>query len=116
MIIKKIDQSEKVEVTIPGAEKAVKQILIGQADGTPNYSMRVFTLQPDGKTPYHAHDYEHLNYIISGTGYLLDVDGNKHPIKEGEFALVPANEKHQFCNDSNDNNFVMICLVPKEFE
>lgn len=116
MIIKNINQAEKVEVKIPGAEKAVKQILIGKADGTPNYSMRVFTLEPEGKTPYHEHNYEHLNYIISGTGYLLDVYGNKHPIKEGEFALISPNEKHQFCNASDNQNFVMICLVPKEFE
>ncbi|HPN39285.1 MAG TPA: cupin domain-containing protein [Melioribacteraceae bacterium] len=116
MVIKKIADAQKFEVTIPGAEKAVKQVLIGSGDGTPNYSMRVFTLQPDGKTPYHAHNYEHLNYIISGTGYLLDVEGKKHPINEGEFALVNANEKHQFCNNSVDKNFVMICLVPKEFE
>ena len=116
MIIKNINQTIKEEVVLPGAEKAVKQILIGQADGTPNYSMRVFTLLPEGKTPYHAHNYEHLNYVISGTGYLLDIDGNKHPIKQGEFALIPANEKHQFCNDSINSDFVIICLVPKEFE
>lgn len=116
MVINKVENIEKVKVEIPGAVKAYKQVTIGQADKTPMYSLRVFTLEPGGNTPYHTHNYEHLNYIIEGEGYLVDEAGNEKPIVKGEFALVEPNEKHMFKNGAADKNFVFICAVPKEFE
>ena len=98
-----------------GAEKAFKQIPISNSDGTPNFSFRVFTLEPGGYTPYHNHDYEHLNYIIEGEGILRDESGTEREIKKGDFALVKPNEIHQYKNTSENSNFVMICAVPKEF-
>ncbi len=116
MIIKNIDNIEKTPVNISGAVNAFKQIAIGSSDNTPNFSLRVFTLEPNGATPYHTHSFEHLNYIIDGEGFLVDTAGNEKPINKGEFALILPFEKHQFKNASKDKNFVMICAVPKEYE
>lgn len=116
MLIKNINDVEKETVTIPGALNAFKQVIIGKADKTPNYSLRVFTIKPNGNTPYHNHNYEHINYVIKGNGYLLDKDRDKHPIKEGEFAIIYPNEMHGFFNESHEEDLVIICLVPKEFE
>ena len=107
---------EKKKVQMEGAEKAWKQMPLSSADGAPVYSYRVFTVDPGGFTPYHQHPYEHMNYVISGKGELVDVDGNTRPIKAGDFALVEPDEKHQYRNTSPDQPFVMICGVPKEFE
>lgn len=116
MKVKSLDKIEKKKVEMEGAEKAFKQMPISSADGSPSYSFRVFTVEPDGFTPYHQHNYEHLNYIIEGEGVLVDKDGNETPLKVGDFALVDPNEKHQYRNKSESENFVMICAVPKEFE
>ncbi len=111
-----LNKVEKKKVNMTGAEKAWKQMPLSTTDGVPMYSLRVFTVEPGGFTPYHQHPYEHMNYIIEGEGALVDVNGNEKPIKAGDFALVNPDEKHQYRNKSAEKPFVMICGVPKEFE
>ena len=93
-----LDNVEKHEVNMDGAKGAWRQLPLGRGDGTPVYSYRVFTVEPEGHTPYHQHPYEHMNYIIEGSG-----------------AMVNPSEKHQYRN-KGDQPFKMICGVPKEFE
>ena len=107
---------KKEEMAMEGAEKVFKQIPISGKDGSPSFCFRVFTIEPDGHTPYHNHDFEHLNYVISGRGVLVDEEEKKQPIKAGEFAMVLPNEKHQFRNSSDTEPFVIICAVPNEYE
>ena len=107
---------EKAEVDMEGAHKAHKQVPLSKDDGAPNFSFRVFTLEPGGYTPYHSHDSEHLNYVIEGEGALVDEDGGEMEMTAGSFAMVMPNEKHQYRNRSADHPFVMICAVPKEYE
>ncbi|MCF8239793.1 MAG: cupin domain-containing protein [Melioribacteraceae bacterium] len=116
MIVKNLSQIDKKKVEMEGAEKAFKQMPISSIDGTPFYSFRVFTVEPGGFTPYHQHNYEHVNYIIDGDGFIINEKGEQTQVKKGDFALVNPNEKHQYRNASPDKDFVMICAVPKEFE
>ena len=111
-----IDQVEKKKVQMDGASGAWKQLPLGEKDGVPVYSFRVFTLEPGGNTPYHSHPYEHMNFIIDGQGVLVNEAGEERPLKAGDFALVNPNERHQYKNNSTDTVFRMICGVPKQFE
>lgn len=111
-----LNKVDKNKVKMEGAKSAWKQIPLSNADGVPVYSYRVFTLEPEGYTPFHQHNYEHMNYAIDGEGALVNENGEEQPIKKGDFALVLPNEKHQYRNKSKDKPFVMICGVPKEFE
>jgi quercetin dioxygenase-like cupin family protein len=111
-----ISEVKKNVVTMQGAQNVLKQIPISKDDGTPNLSLRVFTVEPKGYTPFHNHSYEQLNYIIEGEGFLIDSNGNEKPLRKGDFALVLPNEMHQYKNSSDINPFVFICGVPKEFE
>jgi quercetin dioxygenase-like cupin family protein len=111
-----IDQVEKKKVRMEGAAGAWKQLPLGTGDGVPVYSLRVFTVEPGGNTPYHSHPYEHMNFIIEGQGVLVNEAGEEKPLKKGDFALVNPNEKHQYRNNSTVEVFRMICGVPKEFE
>jgi quercetin dioxygenase-like cupin family protein len=111
-----IDKVEKKKVQMEGAAGAWKQLPLGDSDGVPVYSYRVFTIEPGGNTPYHSHPYEHMNFIIEGQGVLVNEAGKEQPLKAGDFALVNPNEKHQYRNNSKDTVFRMICGVPKEFE
>ncbi len=99
-----------------GASGASKQIPLSKDDGAPVYSYRVFTLDPEGYTPYHKHDYEHMNYIIEGEGAIVNEAGEEFSLNKGDFALVSPNEKHQYRNKSSKQPFVMICGVPNQFE
>ena len=111
-----LDQVAKSKMAMEGAKDVYKQLPISKADGTPSFSFRVFTIEPGGHTPYHAHEFEHLNYIIEGQGVLVNEAGKESPVKKGDFALVLPGEKHQYRNTSADHPFLMICAVPKEYE
>jgi len=116
MKITSLEKVGKVRMNMEGARDAFKQIPISAADGTPQFSVRVFTIEPGGHTPYHTHAFEHLNYVIQGHGTLVAEDGTEHPVKQGDFALVLPNEKHQYRNAADDQPLIMICAVPKEYE
>ena len=116
MKIVSIDKVLKNRVDIEGAKNVEKQLPIGQNDGSPQFSFRVFTIAPNGHTPYHQHGFEHINYVIKGQGVVINESGEERPIKQGDFALVLPNEKHQYKNTSQDKSLIIICAVPKEYE
>lgn len=115
MIIRKLSEIEKTGVDMAGVKGITKQLVLGSDDDVPNFSFRVFTIEPGGHTPLHSHDVEHLNFIMSGQGALIDADGKANALNQGEFAFVSPNETHQFRN-TGDEPFVFICAVPKAYE
>jgi quercetin dioxygenase-like cupin family protein len=115
LIIRKLEDVTKTSVDMEGVQGITKQLVLGSDDGVPNFSFRVFTLESGGFSPHHSHDLEHLNYILSGEGVLVDGDGNANPLVAGDFAFVPPGEVHQFRN-AGDEPFVFICAVPREYE
>ena len=116
MIIKSLKKADKKPVSMEGVKNAFRQVPIGKAEGSPNISFRVFTLEPGGHTPYHTHESEHVNYIISGEGVIQDEKGEMHSVQEGDFSLVLPHEKHQYKNMSNTKDLIFICAVMKEYE
>ena len=113
-----ITNLQKTAKTVPqmaGAKGVTKQVPISAQDGSPNFSFRVFTIEPGGHTPLHSHPFEHLNYIISGQGTLMEGETGHH-VKQGDFALVLPNEVHQYRNTSLEHPLVLVCAVPKEYE
>ena len=115
MYISTLEDVRKTEVTMEGAAGVYKQIPISKENGTPTFSFRVFTIQPGGHTPLHNHPFEHLNYIIEGSGAIM-AEGGERKVKRGDFVLVLPNETHQYRNTSTSEPLVMICAVPKEYE
>jgi len=111
-----LENVEKTPMTMEGAKDVWRQLPISARDGSPTFSFRVFTVEPGGHTPFHAHPFEHLNYVIAGSAFLVDETGDERHMEKGDFALVLPNEKHQYKNTSAAEPFVMICAVPKEYE
>ncbi|BBJ28593.1 oxalate-binding protein [Athalassotoga saccharophila] len=93
-----------------GAKAVEKRVLIGPAQGAPNYIMRHFRIKAGGYTPDHSHPWEHEVYVLKGYGFLRN-DGNSIPIKSGDYVFVPAGEQHQFC--AGDDGIEFICVIPK---
>jgi quercetin dioxygenase-like cupin family protein len=114
MHISSLDTARKTVPVMAGASGVEKQVPISREDGTPAYSFRVFTIAPGGHTPLHRHDFEHLNYVIAGSGEVVAESGPK-PLKQGDFVLVQPGETHQYRNTSQQP-FVVVCAVPKEYE
>ena len=116
MIIRKLAEVPVHPVDMAGVLGATKQLVLGAADGVPNFSFRVFTLDPGGHTPRHSHATEHLNYVLSGEGCLVDDEGERHTLVAGDFAFVPPDQEHQFRNETGEVPLVFLCAVPKEYE
>ena len=115
MIVRKLDAVPREAVEMDGVQGAWKQLVLGEADGVPHFSFRVFTLEPGGHTPRHRHETEHLNLVLSGRGALVDPDGNEKDLTTGDFAFVAPDELHQFRN-AGQEPFVFLCAVPKQYE
>lgn len=116
MIITNLDNIEMKKVEMDGVKHAFKQVPLSREHGAPNFSFRVFTLEPGGHTPHHNHPFEHLNYIISGQGIVVRDDGSEEPVKAGDFVMILPGERHQYRNASKQEQFQFICAVPIEYE
>lgn len=114
MLTKRLSEVEKTIPQMQGAEGVLKQVPLSVKDRVPVFSFRVFTIAPGGHTPYHRHPFEHMNYVIEGSGVLIGV-GKELKLDKGEFALVLPDEEHQFKN-TGQSDLVVICAVPKEYE
>jgi len=114
MKITSLDEVEKTRLQMEGAVDVWKQIPISKDDGSPTFSVRVFTIGQNGCTPFHAHPFEHLNYVIEGRGVLV-TEGKEEEIEKGHFALVLPDEKHRYKN-TGEKPLILICAVPKEHE
>ena len=98
------------EVKMEGAVDVVKANVIGEKQGWPNYTMRLFRLGAKGNTPRHKHEWEHVNYIISGRGKVR-IGDTVYDVEEKDFAFVPSGTEHQFENPY-DEDMDFICIVP----
>ena len=105
-----------VEAKDAGAETSKVKIrwLIDEKIGAENFFMRMFEIEPEGFTPLHLHDWEHEVFILEGEGLVVGGEEEKE-FKSGEVIFVPANELHQFKNNS-ENPVKFLCLIPYKSE
>ena len=100
MFVGHVNDMPKIDMTPGGAKGAAKQVVV----------MRIMTLDVEGNSPQHSHDWPHINYVISGTGVLM-MAGKEYPLTAGTCAYVPANVEHCFTNTGSEN-LEFICIVP----
>lgn len=99
-------------VVMDGVLGAAKANVVGPDQGWESHTMREFTIAPQGHTPRHQHDWEHINYVVAGKGQLT-IGEQTHELAAGDYALVPPNADHQFQNPYGDE-FKFICIVPQK--
>ena len=98
------------EVTMEGAKNTKIRWLVADKDGAPNFAMRMFEVEPGGFTPYHAHSWEHENYIVEGEGVLTTEDGEV-PFKQGDILYVEPHFKHNYKN-TGSAVLKFLCMIP----
>lgn len=112
--VNKSDKFEPVDITdLEGIKGVTKEVLLGGDEGVRTFAMRRFTLEKDGYTPFHKHDWEHEVFILEGQGKIKTDDGFVE-VEAGDAVYVPPNEEHQFLNDGEELQF--LCLVPNKGE
>jgi len=110
MKVRSIAAHDQVDVTMEDAAGVRMRMLIGFDDGAQNFHMRHFEVAPAGHTPHHQHDYEHEVLILKGRGTARS-ERDDRPVKPGDVVFIPANEVHQFVNDSGEV-LEFICSIP----
>lgn len=100
------------EVTMEGAKGAKIRWLISEKDGAPNFATRMFEIDPGGFTPYHAHEWEHENFIVEGEGALTTEDGDI-PFKVGDVIYVEPFLKHNYKN-TGKSVLKFLCMIPND--
>jgi quercetin dioxygenase-like cupin family protein len=108
----KVNMNDVADAHVTEADSKDTRIkwLISEKDGAPNFLMRHFTVEPNGFTPYHKHDWEHEVYVLDGEGKVRYEDREEN-IQPGDAILIPPNERHQFRAGRRTLKF--LCLVPK---
>ena len=77
---------------------------------SPHFQFRVFDINPNGHTSHHIHAWEHVFFVVAGSGYLKTGLGTL-PYQEDQFAYVPPYLDHQFFAEK-DSPLRMICVIP----
>ena len=106
MIIKKYLDSPPINEV----KGVIKREVITQADGAPNFCMRVFEVEPGASTPSHSHPWEHEVFVLSGHGMALGDQGTV-PIHKDSVVFVAPGEPHCFVNTGNEP-LQFICVIP----
>jgi quercetin dioxygenase-like cupin family protein len=111
MRIGNVDEVPREQVSMEGAEGVWIRVVIGPAQGAPNFVMRVFDVEPGGHTPFHRHAFEHEVYVLAGEGVLVE-EGREARLAPGDVVLVAPDAVHQF-RAAGGEAFRFLCLVPK---
>lgn len=109
MLIRNIDETPLTPVGMPGVSGTSMAVMVGRADGAPNFALRQFKVEPGGHTPRHSHDYEHEVFVVAGSGTVF-LEGAERPIRAGDVVFVPPDAEHQFRAGPAGIRF--LCLVP----
>lgn len=113
MKITRLETCEVMPVNMDGVKDASKQVPIGIADGTPNFSICVFTINP---AAIHRTTATTANTsTIFWKGWRSAGGDQARPITSGDYILVKPQEKHQYRN-TGAIPLKFMCMVPKEYE
>lgn len=114
MLVRRADQMPGKKVEMEGVKNIQMRLLLGTADGAPNFAIRHFEIAQGGHSPRHQHPYEHGVQILKGTG-TVEVDGKFHQLQPGDTLFVNPGVLHQFSADRGDS-LEFICIVPTTFD
>ncbi|HLI90744.1 MAG TPA: cupin domain-containing protein [Ktedonobacteraceae bacterium] len=95
-----------------GADRATRQILIGNDEHSPNFHLRYFAVQPGGHTSLDQHAHDHGVYILHGRARLR-LDDEEHELNAGDVVYISGNAVHQFFT-LGEEPFGFLCVVPAQ--
>ena len=92
-----------------GVHGTVKRVLVGPADGAPNFVIRYFQIEPGGHSRLERHPHEHGVIILQGKA---EVQLNEEfvTLESLDAVFVAGNDLHQFTN-IGDEPLGFICVI-----
>lgn len=88
---------------------AEMQVLVGPAEGAPNFVLRRFIMGKGGGMPLHTNEVEHEQYVLRGRARIT-VGGTVHEVGPDHTLYIPAGVPHSY--DVVEAPFEFICVVP----
>ena len=111
MVIRDSRNVKAVQATEGDARGVKIRVMLGEAEGAPNFVLRHFQLEPRGQSPRHSHAWEHEVYVLEGEGTVLG-GGVEDKLEPGKAVFIPPNEEHQF-RAAPDKSLSFICIIPR---
>lgn len=107
-----VRRAESVTSTAVTAGTATEvQVLVGPADGAPNFALRKFSMGAGGGMPLHTNRVEHEQYVLAGRAKVT-VGDRVHEVSAGNVLLIPAGLPHSY--QVLDAPFEFLCIVPNQ--
>jgi quercetin dioxygenase-like cupin family protein len=85
------------------------QVLIGEEDGAPNFSMRRFIMGEGGGMPRHTNTVEHEQYVLGGWA-RVGIGEKVYDVKASDVLYIPAGASHFY--QVIEAPFEFLCVVP----
>ena len=92
-----------------GVHGAMKRVLVGPADGAPNFVMRYFQIEPGGHSRLERHTHEHGVIILQGKA-KVQLNEEFVTLEPLDAVFVTGNDLHQFTN-IGDEPLGFICVI-----
>ncbi len=106
-VVKQAESVERNEVAAGSA--TTTQLLIGAADGAPNFSLRRFLMGPGGGMPRHTNTVEHEQYVLRGRA-RVGIGDEVHEVGPDDVLFIPAETPHFY--EVVEAPFEFLCVVP----
>jgi len=106
-----VKKSAEVDAEIlKGARDTRIQILVGPADGAPNFVMRRILMDQVGSgMPAHTNAVEHEQYVLRGRA-RIGIAGEEYEVSADDTVFIPAGAPHWY--DVIEAPFEFLCVVP----
>ena len=105
--VKLADEVERQGVAAGTATEM--QVLVGPADGAPNFALRRFIMGAGGGMPLHTNRVEHEQYVLAGRARIA-VGDQVHEVAAGNTLYIPAGMPHSYT--VLEAPFEFLCVVP----
>jgi quercetin dioxygenase-like cupin family protein len=106
-VVKSSDEVERRDVAAGTATST--QVLIGPADGAPNFALRRFIMGESGGMPRHTNSVEHGQYVLRGRA-RVSIGDAVHEVGPGNALFIPAGVAHDY--QVIEAPFEFLCVVP----
>lgn len=111
MKVRNFNRVEKRGAFLKDKAKGVSmRVAISEEDGAKNTIMRILEIDPEGFTPLHTHDYEHLMFVVRGKGVVTD-GSRECRLEREDVIFVPSGQAHQIKN-TGDTELIFVSVLP----